>query len=80
LRDLGLSPETLADDLDLHEAGVIDSFGLIELIAEVEERFEIEIDFEHLDPEHLTRVGPLSRFIEQEAGRQVGSVRSSTRR
>jgi acyl carrier protein len=64
LRRLGLSAEELPDDFDLHGSGVIDSFGLIELIAAIEERFDISVDFEELDPDELTSIGPLARFID----------------
>jgi acyl carrier protein len=68
LRALGLSPDQVPDDFDLHESGVIDSFGLLELIAAIEDRFELEIDFEALDPEQLTVIAPLTQFIEQQSG------------
>ena len=65
LEELGLRPEAVPDDLDLHTTGVIDSFGLIELIAAVEDRFGLEIDFEDLDPDAMTVVGPFSRYVEE---------------
>lgn len=53
----------LPDDFDLHAEGVVDSLGFLELITEIEIRIGCEIDFEGLDPELLTRVGPLARYI-----------------
>lgn len=67
LGELGQVPAEVPDDFDLHEAGIIDSFGLVELLAEVQERFGVEVDFELLDPDQLTAIGPLTRFIEQHA-------------
>ena len=63
LAELGLSPEEISDDFDLLTSGVIDSLGLLELIAGVNERFGLDIDFETLDPEGLTVVGPFSRYV-----------------
>jgi acyl carrier protein len=63
LAELGLSPEEISDDFDLLTSGVIDSLGLLELIAEVNERFGLDIDYEELDPEGLTIVGPFSRHV-----------------
>jgi acyl carrier protein len=63
LRDAGHDPAALPEDFDLLESGVIDSFGVIELIVEVNERFGLDIDFEELDPEGLTIVGPFSRYV-----------------
>lgn len=64
LRDAGIDPAAVPDDLDLVDAGVIDSLGMIEVITAVEERFGVEIDFEELDPELLTVVGSFARFVE----------------
>jgi len=59
----GLHPENVPDDFDLLTAGVIDSQGLIELILAVEQRFDVEIDFEQLDPEQLMVIGPFCHYI-----------------
>ena len=67
LQAAGADPEKLPDDYDLHASGVIDSFGILELIGELEERFGLEIDYEELDPEELTVVGPFSRYVEAQS-------------
>jgi acyl carrier protein len=66
LASVELPPDT-PDEFDLLESGVIDSFGVIELITDVNERFGLDIDFEELDPDGLTIVGPFSRFVAQAA-------------
>ena len=66
----GIDPAEVGDDFDLHERGVIDSFGVLELIGDVEDRFGIEVDFEAMDPEELTVVGPFSRYV---AGAAAGA-------
>jgi acyl carrier protein len=67
LRAAGADPAALPDDYDLHAAGVIDSFGILELIGGLEERFGLEIDYEELDPEELTVVGPFARYVEAQS-------------
>jgi acyl carrier protein len=67
LREVGLTAADVADDLDLIDAHVIDSFGMLEIIAAVEAHFGIEVDFDELDPEQLTAVGPFSQFVAAEA-------------
>ncbi len=67
LRAVGDDPEKLPDDFDLHESGVIDSLGILELISALEERFGLEIDYEELDPEELTKVGPFSRYVSEQS-------------
>ena len=63
LADAGLAPAELTDDFDLLTSGLIDSLGVIELIVDVNERFGLDIDFEQLDPEGLTILGPFSRYV-----------------
>ena len=64
LKENGVPPGEVADDLDLMKRGVIDSIGVIHLISAIEEHFNIEeIDFEEMDAEELTIVGPLCRYI-----------------
>ena len=63
LTENGIDPDAVGDDFDLLTSGVIDSFGILELIADVNEHFGIEIDFEELDPEGLTIVGQFSTYV-----------------
>jgi len=53
----------LSDDCDLLLSGVIDSLGLLELVSAVNQHYGREIDFEDLDPEQMTVVGPLCDFV-----------------
>lgn len=60
----GLKPQEIGDDFDLLTEGVIDSLGIIELIMALEQYLDMQIDFEDLDPENLTVIGPFCRYIE----------------
>ena len=62
---LGLAE--LPDDFDLLLNGVIDSFGILEMISTIEEEFQVELDLAALDAEQITIVGPLSRFVASNA-------------
>jgi acyl carrier protein len=53
----------LPDDLDLLSDGLIDSLGLLGLVQELQGRFGESLDFEELDADDLTVIGPLSRFV-----------------
>lgn len=57
------APETLADDCDLLLSGIIDSLGLLELMTAFQDYCGREIDFDALDPEHMTVIGPLCDFV-----------------
>jgi acyl carrier protein len=67
IQSLGLASEELPDDFDLLLNGVIDSFGILEMISTLEEEFHIELDLATLDAEEMTIVGPLSRFVASNA-------------
>ncbi len=62
--EMGFEPAAITDDFDLLTSGVIDSLGIVELISTIEQQLGIVIDLSELDPESLTIVGPLSRYIE----------------
>jgi acyl carrier protein len=63
LRAKGLGAADVPDSFDLLLEGVIDSFGIVELIGELEERYGLEFEFDELDPDDLTRIGPLSSYV-----------------
>jgi acyl carrier protein len=73
LRAKGLSPEAVPDDFDLLLEEVIDSFGLLELITAVETRFGLQLDFEDLDADNMTVIGPFSRYVAAKAAQTAGS-------
>ena len=60
------TPGELADDCDLLLSGMIDSLGLLDLMSAIQQHCGHEIDFEALDPEQLTVVGPLCRYVSEQ--------------
>lgn len=52
-----------SDDQSFLESGIIDSTGLLELVAFVEERYGISIADRELVPQNLDSLGNISRFI-----------------
>jgi acyl carrier protein len=69
LEPIGMDIEALPDDFDFLLNGVIDSFGILEMIGAIEKEFEIELDLEALDAEQITVLGPLSRYVAANAKR-----------
>jgi acyl carrier protein len=57
--------DELPDNCDLLLSGMIDSMGLLELVTAAAEHYSRDIDFEALDPEQMTIVGPLCRFMSE---------------
>jgi acyl carrier protein len=64
----GLTPSDVPPSFDLLLEGVIDSFGVVELVLMLEQRFGFEFDFDELDADDLTRIGPLTDHVERKAG------------
>lgn len=62
-------PDDLPDDYDLMLSGLIDSLGLLELMSSLAEFCGRDLDFEALDPDEMTVLGPLSRFVADSAAR-----------
>jgi acyl carrier protein len=60
---LGISSADLPDNFDLLLSGVIDSFGILEMITALEEKFRIQLDLATLDAEQITILGSLSRYV-----------------
>jgi len=63
LTTAGLLLDSVPDNYDLLQEGVIDSLGVLEMISAVESAFGIKIDFENLDQDSLTKVGPFARYV-----------------
>jgi acyl carrier protein len=63
LQAKGLTPSEVPGSFDLLLEGLIDSFGVIEMIGALEERFGLAFDFDELAPDDLTRIGPLSSYV-----------------
>jgi acyl carrier protein len=48
--------------------GAVDSLGLTQLVAFLEEEFEIEVDDADIREEHFSTVGSIGRLISAKAG------------
>jgi acyl carrier protein len=55
----------LADDASLLDHGIIDSTGVLEVIAFLEDTFGIEVADEELIPENLDSIGRIAAFVER---------------
>ena len=64
----------LPDDFDFLGEGLVDSFGLLELIGWVETRLGPTLDFEHIDIGSLTLLGPFCRHVAAQIDAASGGV------
>ena len=53
-----------SDDDSLQDKGIIDSTGVLELVAFLEENYRIEVTDDELLPENLDSINRLARFLE----------------
>jgi acyl carrier protein len=63
----GLDGTQINDSFDFLLAGIIDSMGVLEMIALMEEDFGILVDFELMDPEVFTILGPFCHYVAENA-------------
>jgi acyl carrier protein len=61
----GLTPSEVPPSFDLLLEGVIDSFGVVEMIVMLEERFAVEFDLDDLPADDLTNVDALAEYVER---------------
>jgi len=60
-----LAGRTFGDDEPLFSSGVIDSFGVLELIAFLEDRFGITIDTAQHDLKEFDTLNKICRLVEE---------------
>jgi acyl carrier protein len=56
--------EDFSDDDSFLQKGVIDSTGMLELVAFIEERFSIKLDDAELVPQNLDSLDNICHFLE----------------
>jgi GNAT superfamily N-acetyltransferase len=64
----GLDLKSATDDTVILGSGLVDSFGLVALLAEVETEFGVFPDLMQSDPEEYATLGGLARLIAEQMG------------
>jgi len=67
IKGMGFDPVEVADSFALLLSGVIDSFGILEMVASIEDEFRIRLDLAALDAEQVTILGALSQYVAKNA-------------
>jgi len=57
--------ENLADNQSLLEAGVVDSTGVLELVAFLEDTFHLQIADKDIIPQNLDTIDAITAFVER---------------
>jgi acyl carrier protein len=65
---MGEDEEELSDDASLLDMGVLDSTGVLELIAFVEKRYKIRVDDKDILPENFESLKNIENFLTKKFG------------
>jgi acyl carrier protein len=63
---------TLEDDTPLL-SGIMDSLGLMQLVAFLEEEFDVEVDDADMTAEHFRTVGEIEALVNDKVGQKATS-------
>jgi acyl carrier protein len=69
----GQDAATLGDGESFLDSGIIDSTGVLELVAFIEERFNVQVGDRELLPENLDSVQNVTRFVSTKLAAQAQS-------
>ncbi|MFI7011256.1 phosphopantetheine-binding protein [Streptomyces sp. NPDC050145] len=69
-----VSPQDLDADLDLLDGGVIDSLGLLKVIAWIESTYDIDTDDLDLDPDAFRSVTAIAAFVADARTQRAGAA------
>jgi acyl carrier protein len=60
-----VSVDELDDDFDLLTGGVVDSLGLLQVVAWLETEFDVTVDESQLGPESFRTVAAIKEYVDQ---------------
>lgn len=55
----------LSDSLSLLDSGIVDSTGILEIVAHLEERFGVKVDNDEMIPENLDTIASIGAFVKR---------------
>jgi len=67
----GISDDAIGETDALIESGIIDSMGIMKLIAFVEREFGVQFAGDELVPDNFENIGAISRLINEKLNLQV---------
>ena len=59
----GFKTDEVPDSFDFLLSGIIDSFGILEMVSSIEDEFRVQLDMAALDAEQITVLGPLCQYV-----------------
>jgi len=64
----------LGEDTSFLENGIVDSTGILELIAFLEENFRIRVEDDEVVPENLDSLSSLAKYLTRKLGRECANA------
>ena len=61
----------ISDDLNLLESGILDSLAVLQLVAFIEDHYDIMLDPEQIDPDNLNSISAVSALIESAKSKAI---------
>lgn len=71
----GRTEVEVGGDTSFLDSGIIDSTGVLELVAFLEEKFQVKVEDEDLIPANLDSVNAVARFVERKGALSVNNRR-----
>lgn len=71
----GRTDVVVGGDTSFLESGLIDSTGVLELVAFLEEKFHVKVEDEDLVPANLDSINALTRFVASKSAAPVNVQR-----
>lgn len=64
----------LADDTSFLEQGIVDSTGVLEIVAHLQERCGIKVEDDELVPENLDSIAAIAAYVKRKQGTAGGTA------
>ena len=64
----GVANRTLSDDESLLDSGVIDSLGILDLVAFLESEFRVIVNDDEMDTENFRSIASLAELVDRKSG------------
>ena len=64
----GENPDMLSNDDDLLDMGILDSMAIMQLVAHLEQQYDINVPTEEIDPANFESIDALAAFIDKQSG------------
>ncbi len=65
LENIKADAKNVSEEENLFTSGILDSLGMAMLIPAIEEKFDIEVDVDDIEPENFISVSAICEFLDK---------------